>query len=237
MFVTNLSTEPVTLHFPTDCETSFRVEDEQGVVIFEPILVCLDVLTTRTLQPSETVPYDFVWPQVRSDGRPVPVPSQWNIRGIVFSIEPVPHPVTQVRIAHGCMDGLDNDFDGRIDYPEDPDCASAGDDFEEQLVVIQAMPTGLRWTENPNAAGYDIVTGDLDDLWGSRGDFTTARACLANDTSTTTLENPTIPNLGRGIWFLVRSVYSWGNGTYDSDSRAQVGRRDFELNTAANGCP
>ena len=237
LFVTNLSTEPVTLNFPTDCETSFRVEDEQGVVIFEPILVCLTVLTRRTLQPSETVPYGFVWPQVRSDGQPVPVPSQWNIRGIVFSIEPVPHPVTPVRIARECMDGVDNDFDGKIDYPEDPECASPGDDFEEQLVAIQAMPTGLKWTENPNAAGYDVVTGDLDDLRGSRGDFTTARACLANDTPFTTLEYLSIPNPGRGIWFLVRSVYSWGNGTYDSDSPAQVGGRDFELNVAGNGCP
>jgi hypothetical protein len=31
---------------------------------------------------------------------------------------------------YGCADGLDNDFDGRIDYPADPGCVDAADPNE-----------------------------------------------------------------------------------------------------------
>ena len=39
-----------------------------------------------------------------------------------------------------CVDGLDNDGDGFIDYPADPDCTSPHGDEEQAVVTVPAMP-------------------------------------------------------------------------------------------------
>lgn len=42
-----------------------------------------------------------------------------------------------------CSDGLDNDGDGRTDYPFDPGCESAGDPAEDDPLVPRACSDGL----------------------------------------------------------------------------------------------
>lgn len=43
---------------------------------------------------------------------------------------PVPEPVKVVAPAPSCSDGVDNDFDGLVDFPNDPGCESADDQDE-----------------------------------------------------------------------------------------------------------
>ncbi len=43
---------------------------------------------------------------------------------------PYPHPLRGEGVVYQCSDGIDNDGDGRVDYPDDPGCYSAADDDE-----------------------------------------------------------------------------------------------------------
>lgn len=44
----------------------------------------------------------------------------------------------------GCADGRDNDADGRIDFPVDPGCSSAGDDDESNSPTVLLPPANVR---------------------------------------------------------------------------------------------
>src|SRR5438067_1404698 len=48
-----------------------------------------------------------------------------------------------------CSDGIDNDHDGRIDYPEDPDCTSMNDDSESHDPGVFVTVTDGRDTVMP----------------------------------------------------------------------------------------
>jgi hypothetical protein len=66
---------------------------------------------------------------------------------------------------------------------------------------------------------YDVVSGALAQLPVGGG---SAETCLAQDHSTSTLAEPTVPGPGTGLWYLVRAQGSCGTGTYGLRSNSAV---------------
>ncbi len=93
------------------------------------------------------------------------------------------------------------------------------------------------WSPALDAAGYDVVSGDLGLLRSSGGNFMTATVgCLGNDQSATTLNHAAVPAPDTGFFFLVRSQNCSGSGTYDTGSPGLVGSRDAEVDAAPIAC-
>jgi hypothetical protein len=61
--------------------------------------------------------------------------SAYSASGSSFRMEVTPVPQ--------CTDGLDNDADGKTDYPDDPDCESAND-TDESTIEVGTGPSGGR---------------------------------------------------------------------------------------------
>jgi hypothetical protein len=77
-----------------------------------------------------------------------------------------------------CTDGVDNDGDGRIDYPADPGCSSSGD---------------------PNEADVTACTDGIDNDHDRTIDFPDDLGCSSPDDPTETFENPQVtPGGGSG---------------------------------------
>jgi hypothetical protein len=76
-------------------------------------------------------------------------------------------------------------------------------------------------------------------LRASGGNFTTAtKACIANNVTLTTLEDPEVPPASGGLWYVVRAVNDCsGAGTYDEPGTSQQGSRDTEIAASVNACP
>jgi len=49
---------------------------------------------------------------------------------------PYPHPLREDAVTLQCSDGIDNDGDDLVDYPDDPGCDSAADDDEANIFVL-----------------------------------------------------------------------------------------------------
>lgn len=100
LLLTNRGASPVTLHFSSSCEAFFSVLDLSGAVVYDDRLHvgCLAIVTERTVQPGETVTYDFGWSQVDDAGQPVPAPADYRIRGFLDSQEPVPDAFTTISV-------------------------------------------------------------------------------------------------------------------------------------------
>ena len=67
-----------------------------------------------------------------------------------------------------CSDGIDNDMDGDIDFPQDVGCADAADDDEGQIAIVQCNDgidnDGDGLIDHPNDPGCaDINDNDEDD--------------------------------------------------------------------------
>ena len=101
LLLTNRGTGPVTLHFPSGCEAFFSVANSAGTTVYDlrQHVGCPDVLTERTIQPNETVTYNFDWNQVDDSGASVPFPADYQIRGFFDSDEPVPDAFSTITIA------------------------------------------------------------------------------------------------------------------------------------------
>lgn len=95
--MTNLTTHAVTLHFPTTCESFFRVEDQSGSRVYDYMAhqPCFQAFSQRTWQANQTVIYNFVWNQVYDNGTPVP-PGTYRIVGYMDSEETVPEGIASV---------------------------------------------------------------------------------------------------------------------------------------------
>lgn len=97
--------------------------------------------------------------------------------------------------------------------------------------------TELSWNANDAASGYDVVSGDLETLRATGGDFVLATdLCAGEDVGATALGLPDDPPSGRGVWFLVRPVTILGAGTYDAASAVQAEPRDAEIGLAGGAC-
>ncbi|MGD8376705.1 MAG: hypothetical protein PVF68_11240 [Acidobacteriota bacterium] len=94
----------------------------------------------------------------------------------------------------------------------------------------------LSWAALPGATAYDVVTGDLETLRTSGGDFTVATtACAEDNLFGTSSVQPGDPPIGGGMWFLVRGA-NCGGGTYESGGSGQGGTRDPEVETSGAAC-
>ncbi|MEE8267878.1 MAG: choice-of-anchor Q domain-containing protein [Gemmatimonadales bacterium] len=104
--------------------------------------------------------------------------------------------------------------------------------------LLEALDaTTWTWTPAVDAAGYDVVSGDLSLLSSSNGDYSTSTTgCLANDQDVTTLGYAGEPALGDGFFVLVRGENCTGSGTYDMGSPSQVDSRDAEVDAAPITC-
>ena len=56
-----------------------------------------------------------------------------------------------------CADGLDNDRDGRVDFPDDPGCADAADDDEADPEPLPGCADGI---DNDDDGLFDIADPD-----------------------------------------------------------------------------
>lgn len=79
-----------------------------------------------------------------------------------------------------CADGLDNDGDGRTDFPQDPDCVSAGDTSESPL------------PETVGAGKAQCADG-LDNDGDGQVDFPADPDCLSADDN---IERPSLQMVG-----------------------------------------
>ena len=140
--------------------------------------------------------------------------------------------------APACDDGVDNDGDGLSDHPNDPGCQDPFDTTEEdEIISLDSDNRGLSWGSVWGVAGYDVVYGDVVKLNASGGDFNAALlACIADNHTGTMLSFEEVPERGQGFWFLVRAVFPFLNGTYDSGGPAQVAPRDPGINSSSAAC-
>ncbi|MEE9231079.1 MAG: NosD domain-containing protein, partial [Acidobacteriota bacterium] len=134
VLLSNISDETASLVFSSGCVVHFTIELLEGQVLFDERRhrSCAAVVTTLTVEPGQTQVYsDFIWSQVDDAGNPVPLPSQFIVRGAMDDPSPpTPSDTTRIAVGHTCEDGIDNDLDGLIDYPADPGCTGPEDDRE-----------------------------------------------------------------------------------------------------------
>ena len=101
------------------------------------------------------------------------------------------------------------------------------------VLELSATLTQL-WWGNVEAAssGYDVVSGEINDLRGVGGDFSlAAQDCEANDQAATFVDtSDDDPPSGDGLWYVLRSE---PGGTYDSGGTGQLAPRDSGL----TACP
>ncbi len=104
--------------------------------------------------------------------------------------------------------------------------------------VLQATDsTTWTWTPDVDAAGYDLVKGDLGLLRASGGNFVTSTTdCLGNDMTATTQNDAVMPTPGSASFVLVRAENCMGSGTYDSGGAGQAVSRDAGIDAAAISC-
>ena len=99
-------------------------------------------------------------------------------------------------------------------------------------------PDYLSWTPASYPAVYDVVQGSVEILRTSGGDYASAIGlCLDHDLTETTLPFSQTPPFAEATWFLVRSVTTEGNGTYDSTGPAQAGSRNPGILASGHDCP
>ena len=97
VLVTNVSAAPATLTFSC-AEATFEVEDPHGATVFHYDAICSPFIHERTLQPGQTLTYDFTWRQVDDSGLQVPYPQTYLIHGIILSSQPVHKARAGIRI-------------------------------------------------------------------------------------------------------------------------------------------
>lgn len=106
-------------------------------------------------------------------------------------------------------------------------------------IALTVDATSLAWNPLPQAAGFDVVTGDLGRLRATGGDFAVAaRACLADDWPGHALVDPSEPPApGAASWYLVRHETPFFPGSYDDEPPSLAAPRDPGLNASPAACP
>ncbi|MEM7244098.1 MAG: right-handed parallel beta-helix repeat-containing protein [Acidobacteriota bacterium] len=92
-------------------------------------------------------------------------------------------------------------------------------------------PSTLTWPAASGATGHDVLRGEIATL-GAVGLAGSLTDCLAADTAALSL-SLTMPEPGRGSWFLVRGRTCGGPGSYDPSGST----RDAALSGAGLACP
>ncbi len=96
----------------------------------------------------------------------------------------------------------------------------------------------ITWAPVSAASGYDVDRGSTSQLAAAHGDFAVSTAaCLANDTTQTSVTDASNPAAGDAWWYLVRAVNCGGDGSWDDGAgNGQTAPRDPGLDAAPGGC-
>lgn len=123
---------------------------------------------------------------------------------------------------------------GSFRFPGCVPCAQVG--ISTMTLAKEAPGIRLTWTPAANATAYDVVSGDLQTLRSTSGNFSAATTqCSANDViGTTTLITDANP---APTYYLLRAIGTGCRGTYDDGSASQLGGRDAEIGSALAACP
>ena len=91
--------------------------------------------------------------------------------------------------------------------------------------------------------GYftDVVRGSLTTLASTAGDFGIALGgCVLEDGDVSSFDDPDLPPLGEGYWYLLRADQvegcPMGEGTYNSWNTRQVANRNLEIQGSGRDC-
>jgi hypothetical protein len=105
-------------------------------------------------------------------------------------------------------------------------------------VALRVEAERLIWNPSPRDGDlYDVVRGDLGLLRSTNGNFAVAtKMCIADNQDSTILSETVTPNVGEGVWYLVRIIRPAGNGTYDSCADSQVAFRDPGIAASGVDC-
>lgn len=120
---------------------------------------------------------------------------------------------------YACSDSVDNDFDGAIDYPNDPGCINAFDNDEQNPIITPPIPTVPTTTTNVPGATSPIGTFSIKS-------FTKVAAPIAGVISAIGLIS-TIPGFGTRIVNLIISIpfyrrrRPWGI-VYDAETKEPI---------------
>ncbi len=108
-----------------------------------------------------------------------------------------------------------------------------------RLLMGRSGPTTtLIWNGIPGATGFDVISGSLDELVSTGGDFAVAtKRCLVNKQVALSLSVAVNAVEPGNEWFLVRGVNCGASGSYDTGGSGQTGLRDAEIMASGNGCP
>ena len=110
-------------------------------------------------------------------------------------------------------------------------------DVDNPELRMTAGASDLTWTPLPGATFYDVVRGSLEDLRQGSGDFAAAtEGCHAENWTLTTVGHSPSPPVGEGWWYVARGVDGAGGISYESQSRSQLGKRDYEISAPGNDC-
>lgn len=106
-------------------------------------------------------------------------------------------------------------------------------------LAVQFAPSGYEISWGPGAPNvyYDVVSGDIDTLRVTGGNFAVATAaCMASHATGTAAINESVPP-GGAHWYLVRSANCGGHSSYNELSGGQAASRDAGIAASGNGCP
>ena len=102
---------------------------------------------------------------------------------------------------------------------------------------VRVERDAVQWCTPPRASGFDLISGDLDTLRSSGGDFSAAvTSCLADDLAAGEQAHLPLPGPGQGFFFIVRRVTDDGAGSYDSRGRGAAGPRDAAIAASGQAC-
>lgn len=140
-----------------------------------------------------------------------------------------------------CNDGIDNDLDGRIDYPNDIGCTSYNDDSEYNQVISNTQPQAI----TTNASSIGQTTARLNGIavpnttyptttwfeWGTSGTLGSRTNTQPVSTNASTYVSDTLSGLTPGGVYYYRTVVQNQNGTaYGEPVRFQTQRGAVIIN-------
>lgn len=115
--------------------------------------------------------------------------------------------------------------------------------FPVPFTKVAGTVARMGWEDQGRGYGHDVVRGSLSLLSATGGDFTVAtQVCLLNDSHDLSLDDPDVPEVGEGYWYLIRTDQvdgcpGWGGGSFaDDPAFRRVGDRDTGILNSGRDC-
>lgn len=190
---------------------------------------------TLSITSAQTVTFQSAdwYPSASSNARPVngsalTGTSGFNIgtvnpgqQGVLVAFFRIGNTVVNPTI-YQCNDGIDNDGDGRIDYPNDPGCVSYNDDSEFNQVVTntqpQAITTVATITSNTSARLNGLAVPNFSGSstawfeWGTSGSLGSRTSAQTVSSATQSAYSDIVTGLVPGTMYYYRAVVQNQNG-------------------------